>query len=447
MASEAKRISNHGDQRTRLLRAIVEVVALEGYARARIGDLARRAGVSRATFYELFANKEECLLDAQRALAERVSGELAQVVARGESSRALQSTLSALLEFAEREPLVFDFLMHEAMLGGPEALAVRDQFVSSLELTIERSWEQAPDTEPVLDMPPRILLEGAVRLLRLRMRREEKLPRRLLGDLLTWIDSYTVNPGPRRWRTLSPHPALLRASPQNAGAAALHRSLPRGRHRLGAGVVRSVQRERIAYATAEAIRVKGYANITVADIVATAGLSRDVFYAHFHDTQQAFEETVQLVFEQLMAKMAGAFFGCSGDWPEQAWEAINALVQFLEDNPSLAHFLFVGTYAPPPYIERVHDFVLAFTVFVEYGARYSTQPGQVPRVSSEAIVCALLELLTFHIRHNRVHELWGLIPVMTYTVLVPFMGTDRAYEFVEAKINAAQIDAAASLPS
>jgi AcrR family transcriptional regulator len=446
MDSEAKRISNHGDQRTRLRRAIVEVVALEGYARARIGDLAQRAGVSRATFYELFANKEACLLDAQRALAERVSGELAQVVARGESSRALQSALTALLEFAEREPLVFDFLMHEAMLAGPEAFAVRDQFVSSLALTVERSWEEAPDTEPLLDMPPRILLEGAVRLLRLRMRREEKLPRRLLSDLLTWIDSYTVNSGPRRWRTLSPHPALLRASPQNAGAA-LHRSLPRGRHRLGAGVVRSVQRERIAYATAEAIRAKGYANITVADIVATAGLSRDVFYAHFHDTQEAFEETVQLVFEQLMARMAGAFFGCSGDWPEQVWEAINALVQFLEDNPSLAHFLFVGTYAPPPYIERVDDFMLAFTVFVEYGARYSTQPGHVPRVSSEAIVCSLLELLTFHIRHDRVHDLWGLIPLMSYTVLVPFMGTDGASEFVQEKIIAVQSDAPASLPS
>jgi len=415
----------------------VEVVARDGYPEAKIGDLASRAGVSRATFYELFANKEACLLEAHRELADRMSDVIGRAVAHGESSRAAQSALSALVEFADREPLVFNFLMHEAMLAGSQALDERDRLMSRLEHTIERSWEQAPENAPVLDMSAKILLEGTVRLLGLRIR-DGDAPRRQLSDLLAWFDSYTVSAGPPSWRELVPHPALLRPPHEDAEAPVLHRSLPKGRHRLGAEVVKSVQRERIVYATAEAIRVKGYANITVADIVAAAGLSRDVFYVHFHDKQEAIEGTVQFVFERLLATMAGAFFGSSGVWPEQVWEAGWAFARFLEGDPSLAHFLFVGTYAPPTRIKRVHDFMLAFTVFVESGNNNPPQTAQVSRTVSEAIVCSVLEAVTFHVRHDRVAELRGLIPNITYMVFAPFMGTDAACEFVESKVKAAR---------
>jgi len=442
MATDATRIpsppSARPGQRARLLQAIVEVVAGDGYPDAKIGDVTGRAGVSRATFYELFASKEACLLAAQRELAGRLGAELGEAVAQSEPSRGAQAALGALVEYADREPLAFDFLMHETMLVGPQAVDERDRLMSRLEHAIERSWEQAPESVPMLDMSATILLEGTVRLLGLRMRRDGDPPRELLCDLLAWIDAYTVRPGPSRWRELVPHSALLGTPAEHPAAPAPLRSLPKGRHRLAAEVVERVQRERIVYATAQAIRAKGYANITVADIVATAGLSRDVFYTHFHNKQEAFEGTVQLVFEQLLATMAGAFFGHSGAWPERVWEAGRAFAGFLERDPSLAHFLFVGTYAPPAHIKRVHDFVLAFTVFVEYGNRYRPQTAQVPRIVSEAIVCSVLEAVTFHVRHNRVDQLRGLIPLITYMVFAPFIGTDAACEFVEAKLTAAQ---------
>ena len=47
--------------------------------------------------------------------------------------------------------------------------------------------------------------------------------------------------------------------------------LPRGRHGLPAGVVARSQRTRIIYGTAEVMMAKGYANATVADIVAHGG--------------------------------------------------------------------------------------------------------------------------------------------------------------------------------
>ena len=49
-------------QRERLLRAAAAEFAERGYAGASSESISRRAAMSKATFYEHFANKEECML-------------------------------------------------------------------------------------------------------------------------------------------------------------------------------------------------------------------------------------------------------------------------------------------------------------------------------------------------------------------------------------------------
>src|SRR6059058_1851290 len=49
-------------QRRRLFEAAAAVFARVGYAEASAEAISREAGMSKATFYEHFANKEECLL-------------------------------------------------------------------------------------------------------------------------------------------------------------------------------------------------------------------------------------------------------------------------------------------------------------------------------------------------------------------------------------------------
>ena len=104
-------------QRARLLGAMVEIVAHGGYARTSIGELARRAGVSRGTFYELFADKEECFLsafDEQQERLKQSSSQREQACA----SRSLEFFIDALVSYAAEHPRPFEFLFHEALLGG-----------------------------------------------------------------------------------------------------------------------------------------------------------------------------------------------------------------------------------------------------------------------------------------------------------------------------------------
>jgi AcrR family transcriptional regulator len=51
-------------QRARILEALATCCAERGYAATTIGHIVERAGVSRATFYELFKDKEDCFMAA-----------------------------------------------------------------------------------------------------------------------------------------------------------------------------------------------------------------------------------------------------------------------------------------------------------------------------------------------------------------------------------------------
>ena len=59
-------------QRTRLVDAMAQIVAEKGYPATTVADVVERAGVSRRTFYEQFADKEACFLAAYDAGLEAV---------------------------------------------------------------------------------------------------------------------------------------------------------------------------------------------------------------------------------------------------------------------------------------------------------------------------------------------------------------------------------------
>src|ERR1700729_2861076 len=61
-------------QRTRLERAFTELLAERGYGGVTIGELARRARVSRGAFYEHFADKRDCLFSAYERFATELLG-------------------------------------------------------------------------------------------------------------------------------------------------------------------------------------------------------------------------------------------------------------------------------------------------------------------------------------------------------------------------------------
>jgi len=115
-------------QRERLLLAMADAVAEQGYAKTTVADVLRRARVSRETFYEQFANKEDCFLAAYDAAAAIVAGELAgdgESLAGGGLEETLERLLGRYLAALASEPAIARTFLVEVYAAGPRALARR----------------------------------------------------------------------------------------------------------------------------------------------------------------------------------------------------------------------------------------------------------------------------------------------------------------------------------
>ncbi len=155
-------------QRQRILAAMAEVTAEQGAAGVTVAHIVARSGVSRRTFYELFSDRDDCLLATLELAGSRASeavlpayrGEdrsLSRAPHRGGQAswrEAMRAALTALLGFFDEEPALARLCVVESLAAGPRALELRTRLVRSLIGAVEEgrgearpgSWEAPPLT-------------------------------------------------------------------------------------------------------------------------------------------------------------------------------------------------------------------------------------------------------------------------------------------------------------
>jgi AcrR family transcriptional regulator len=123
-----------GSQRMRILRAMAETMAERGYARTSVAEVLRRARVSRETFYEMFASKEDCFMGAFEAAYGHILDAMSagpegdEPSEGGRLARVLEDYLAAL---ASDLPSARVFLI-EVYAAGPEAIERRAELQRGL---------------------------------------------------------------------------------------------------------------------------------------------------------------------------------------------------------------------------------------------------------------------------------------------------------------------------
>lgn len=137
-------------QRERLTAAMLKAASELGYRGTNVQDVIDRAGVSRPTFYEHFANKEDCFLAAFDTSAERLCDrlELAALNAGSIWRDRIRQALAALLEFARTEPETARSLVVEARAASADAVMRRvellDRFATCLDSEVRERLPEAP---------------------------------------------------------------------------------------------------------------------------------------------------------------------------------------------------------------------------------------------------------------------------------------------------------------
>jgi AcrR family transcriptional regulator len=140
------------------MRSLVATMASYGYAGSSVERIAARAGVSRRTFYEQFAGREDAYLQTYDMLVgcllERAGAAWEEP---GDGRDQLRTCLRTVLDAAAAEPRLARFCLVEVFSVGAQALEHRELHMRSFAALLEKG-AQAHNGAP----PPPLVGEGLV---------------------------------------------------------------------------------------------------------------------------------------------------------------------------------------------------------------------------------------------------------------------------------------------
>jgi AcrR family transcriptional regulator len=120
------------NQRERLIAGLAEAIAEHGYTGTTIAHVTRHAAVSRRTFYEHFASKDECFVAAYDTVMAELRERVGQAFEEeSDWPRAVKAGIAAMLGFLAAEPNLARLCMVEALVAGPVVVERYDSAIQS----------------------------------------------------------------------------------------------------------------------------------------------------------------------------------------------------------------------------------------------------------------------------------------------------------------------------
>jgi AcrR family transcriptional regulator len=423
--------------RARILGALTELVGEQGYACSTVADVIARAGASRRTFYEHFANMETCFLTAADATAARWLEQAAGAVEQAADAHedATEALLRELFTASLDSPGALRLLATDLAATGQAGLERSELVLAALGQTLcEALAADAMDAgEPLTHMSaleqsvlPRALAGAVLRIpyaRALRGGRMRRAPRAelmsLIPDLAEWAATYGSMGVPPIATVSQPPPAGGRApgTLSLSSGANGRRGLSRGDSVSRSFMVHS-QRERLLDAVANLSAAKGYDAVTIPEIVQEAGVSVEAFYEHFSGREDTLLVANELGRRKALALMQRAYRSHE-QWPEAVRATIAALLGFLASEPSFTRMALIDVPAAGGKLATVHEGALEG--LLKDGLGLLPARGRGPaQVSAEASTAAVRELCRGYAAAGRSPELPSLHDVAAHLALAPF---------------------------
>ena len=183
------------NQRERISNAMAETVTKFGYAASSVERVASRAGVSRRTFYEQFAGKEDAYLQTYDLAAGRLLAAVTAVSLDEDTpDERLRRCLCSFLTGLASEPMLTHMCIVDVLTAGPTAVARRDRYQRAFAELLER-LVGGPDARPLPPLATEGLVGAIYDLVYKRVAQDQldELPD-LLEDLLSFSLSVLTRP-------------------------------------------------------------------------------------------------------------------------------------------------------------------------------------------------------------------------------------------------------------
>jgi AcrR family transcriptional regulator len=178
-----------GHKRRRMMDAIAELTAEQGYEATKIADIVRRAAVARKTLYDNFDGKEDLFVSA-------VGGTLSEMRAVVEEACEMNSSpegqivagLEALLEFIAEHPDASRMCMVEAISATPSSARLYNAGMRDFVRLLRKSAPRGNDLPATIEES---LAGGVAWIVQQQIRRGEA---ENVGELLPELSQFVLSP-------------------------------------------------------------------------------------------------------------------------------------------------------------------------------------------------------------------------------------------------------------
>ena len=182
------------NQRERMLLAVAEAVAEQGYATTTVADIIARARLSRRTFYEHFSDKEECFLAAYDTVVEQLLSAVGHAYEQADGwAQKVHDGLETFLGYLASEPAFARMCIVEVVAAGPDARARRDAAMRVFVDFLEPGRAEAPSGVTVPSLASDVVVGGIYEIIYNRLLRDaadelvEMLPELFYCALVPYI--------------------------------------------------------------------------------------------------------------------------------------------------------------------------------------------------------------------------------------------------------------------
>ncbi len=408
------------NQRTRMHGAMIEAVAANGYEHTSVKQVVGLAGVSRRSFYEQFANKQECFLATYDLIATRGAGRVSAAyrAAAGDPEDRLHAAFGELGQAISSNWKSAHLAILEAPKVGAPALLRMRRASATFEQLLAGSFQQGSTASPLPGPVIRGIAGGLHAAMSLCLREGSAQTAPGLADEMF------------HWTLLFQTPAAkqlaARLSERARFALTQGRKPPLDARLNGAAGSPVDDRERLLDQALRLAVVEDYRELSAPEIADAADVSIDAFFELFDGKEDCFLAALDMLGERLMELAADPELS-SSEWPQAVRRTIRELMRFLSDHPIYAHTIAGGSFAAgPEAIERnvrlAHGIAARLTEGAPEQARSSLAVAGVAGALSHTVRC--------HVASGQIQLLSVLSDYLTYIVLTPFIGAERAAELV-----------------
>lgn len=407
------------NQRARIHGALIEAVAHDGYEGTSVKQVIGLAGVSRRSFYEQFANKEECFLVTFDLIVKRELQQVrrAYLAADGPLEQRVHAAFERFAKAIEEDRKATILVVLEAQRAGVAGLLRLRKAAGACEHMLGRGFAESSGATPLPLPIVRAIAGGlhgiAATFLRdARTGRDVDLAEEMLGWTLLFQTPAAENLAERmaagmtaRMREIS---STYGRGPHGAEAPSRDEST-----RLLQGMLRLVARE-------------DYSTLTAPQIAEEANVSIDAFCAVFADKQDCFLAAIDMIGDELLAIAADPDL-VSEDWARAVRRVLGELMSYLANHPLQTRVLsqealFAGNDA----FQRIVDLAVGIATLLTEGAPTQAQGALV----TEAVAGAIWHTIRCQVAGGRIELLAAVSDHLSYVVLAPFIGAEAAVEIV-----------------